>query len=1017
VNRFNLTFSGEIIAGHDPAQVRARLAKLLAIDDPALLQGCFSGDPVVLRGNLERKEAAGLYARLRRLGIHVELVKISERGDLHGNDPVETPVTAQADALQTEKTAEEPVAEPPKASTAAESPPVSTPSIKQTPSSVGTRNTGRDWPTAPAAARGAKTSGAGRKTRKAQEAIRKADQAAQKELQAEHDVQLQTKEKALRKALTTKEKEEAKRNRLGKQARKKTLTREAKHKTRLEASKHKTELAEKKSRAAVAAAEQKVQREREQAEVAAKRQSERELVQAKKVARQAAAKVERERKEAGERERLATERAELARQEQVQQEEKRRLAKEKAARRAQEKRKAEEVAARLQAENVRRKRNQAAEEAQRKAEEVRKKTEELVRLEAVEAEQQAQRRAMEEQAIQRAATELAQKPGLKAGHARVKTRLEMPSMKRRSEKDSGPRKRRKQRGAPNLYSLRPFRNTSEIRARVAVSNRGTQLAFGAAAFAFLAAAILAARLLSLPPPAQVSGASDIVIAPLERLLLVAGTHLLLHDRAGISVSDLSFERLGVADLQAPLAFDQAGRLLAPGQLSVVKKASGERAASPLLRCDLALPGCEIFSPELAGTVISALVVHPIDGSLFIADGSSGQLLKVSAEGSVLARATTDLPEQPVLRLDSGLLLMNSAQGSGISVFRYEDSAFGWQLDEVLLLPAADGTRNFTAVTDFVRNGDHWWAVLEQADSDSPGLYRFDTQWELIDRPPLAPGTRPAQLVNWGSRTLVRDPERIPVQRFNSVGTAEAALVSTGLSQLLEDQNHRSKLILLGWRIGLALCLLAAITGLCLGILFRIRSLVYTSCRERGAAPVDELADDIDWIEIAPDRSTSLGRTGIAYLMLAIGLVLGVIGLGASTIQLSALLLALAGPAIALLLFQRSEVGHIGISGEHLLLVDQSDMYHFGAGGHIHYRGPFLMIDDVTVFTGSPLLPAFSPAAIRERVVPIAAEGVKVDRKIVTVKLLQARHPLALGAAVILATLAGAVTLLSLHGIF
>jgi hypothetical protein len=51
------------------------------------------------------------------------------------------------------------------------------------------------------------------------------------------------------------------------------------------------------------------------------------------------------------------------------------------------------------------------------------------------------------------------------------------------------------------------------------------------------------------------------------------------------------------------------------------------------------------------------------------------------------------------------------------------------------------------------------------------------------------------------------------------------------------------------------------------------------------------------------------------------------------------------------------------------------------------------------------------------VVPAASEGVKVDRKIVTVKLLQSRHPLALGALAILAGIAAAGALLSLQGIF
>jgi hypothetical protein len=193
--------------------------------------------------------------------------------------------------------------------------------------------------------------------------------------------------------------------------------------------------------------------------------------------------------------------------------------------------------------------------------------------------------------------------------------------------------------------------------------------------------------------------------------------------------------------------------------------------------------------------------------------------------------------------------------------------------------------------------------------------------------------------------------------------------------------------------------------------------VYKSWRERGAEPIDRLADTIDWVEPAPDRSASLGRTGITYAVLATGLVLGAIGLGVSSLQLSALLLALAGPAAALILLQRSDPGHIGILDSELLLVDHAAMYHLGSGGRIHYRGPFLMIDDVTVFTGTHLLPAFSPAVIAQRVAPLAVGGVRVDRKIVTVKLLQSRHPLALGAVTILAACAAALALLSLQGIF
>jgi hypothetical protein len=361
--------------------------------------------------------------------------------------------------------------------------------------------------------------------------------------------------------------------------------------------------------------------------------------------------------------------------------------------------------------------------------------------------------------------------------------------------------------------------------------------------------------------------------------------------------------------------------------------------------------------------------------------------------------------------------MNSAEGPGISVFRYEDEAFGRQLDEILLLPPAGSAAKFTGVRDFLRSGDYWWALLETAGSDRSGLYRFDAGWAFVDRPPLTADTHPAGLLNWAGRILVLDPSRVAVQRFSADGMVEAPLVSSVLTELVSGQEQRAELIRLGWRIGLTLCVLGAIAALLSGSLYRVRSLVYSSCRERGAEPIDKLADAIDWLELAPNRAANLGRTAITYALLATGLLLAAIGLGVSSLQLSALLLALAGPATALILLQRSDPGHIGIHEQELLLVDHQGMYHMGSGARIHWRGPFLMIDDVIVFSGTPQLPAFSPVELAQRVAPLAAQGVRVDRKIVTVKLLQGRHPLALGALAIGATLAAALALVSLQGIF
>jgi hypothetical protein len=150
---------------------------------------------------------------------------------------------------------------------------------------------------------------------------------------------------------------------------------------------------------------------------------------------------------------------------------------------------------------------------------------------------------------------------------------------------------------------------------------------------------------------------------------------------------------------------------------------------------------------------------------------------------------------------------------------------------------------------------------------------------------------------------------------------------------------------------------------------------------------------------------------IGYCALSLGALLLAIAQHANVYQLTALLLLLSGPAIGLLLFGRQSTGYIGLLDERLLLADHTGQYHFAGGSRIQYLGPFVAIDDVVVFTGNELLPAFSPAQIQQLVRPLAVGGIKVDVKTMLVKLLQSHHPLAQGLCVIAATTCTAIVLL------
>ena len=91
MRRFNLTFKGGILPGYTPEQARARLAKFFGIDDPERVEPFFSGEVVILRRHLDRKEGGDLFRKLHDLGLETELVTVSE-------DPEDVSPSARASA-------------------------------------------------------------------------------------------------------------------------------------------------------------------------------------------------------------------------------------------------------------------------------------------------------------------------------------------------------------------------------------------------------------------------------------------------------------------------------------------------------------------------------------------------------------------------------------------------------------------------------------------------------------------------------------------------------------------------------------------------------------------------------------------------------------------------------------------------------------------------------------------------------------------------------------------------------
>jgi hypothetical protein len=1096
VNKFNLTFWGEILTGRDPQKVKARFAKMFAIDDPERVEHFFTGDTIILRRNLERKVAAEYYSKLRKLGVESRLVKVEptapEQSPATGDNSSEptSPPGGESEWEQARRLAEL-EAQQRRAQRAAE------------------REQAKQRAAAAAAQRKAEQQALKRQRaeaeerRKQEEAIRAREQAeaeARRKVELEARRQQQAKEAAERKAA----REEARRREEQEAARIKAELDQQKRIAREQAAAEKARKAEEKRKAAEALAKQRAleaekkrreeQRRKEQAAKDKARRDEEKRKAAEALAKQRALEAEEKRREEQRRkEQAAKDKARrdeekrkaaeaLAKQRALEAEEKRReeqrrkeqAAKDKA-RRDEEKRKAAEALAKqraLEAEEKRReeqrRKEQAAKDKARRDEEKRKAAEALAKQRALEAEekrleeqrrkelaakekaereaeasrlrkereaaqqaekakreaerartaeqrakqraererkqaeekrrieeqrraeqqrereQEAQRKLMEELAIARAAEELSDMTTLKPAPGKVTTNVEI------SRGNSLPPKLKRQAGAPNFYSLHPFRNTSEVRERSAIAGRKKFTGLVTAAIALAALMILTGRYLEREIILPASGPSAVAAAPSGALAMLAGNTLLLHDRAGVGSESIALADSGIPGAVTPFAYNTSGELLLHASPN-----SGADNFTQLHRCNADFTDCD---PVPVEGHAQAMTTHPLTGEIFLA--GMDRLVKLSPQGKLLAETELALPDRPVILLDSGLLFINSRDGPAISVYRYENSAFGEQLDEILLLPPPAVAEEQTRARDFVRAGTYWWVRLENPETRSAGFYLFDSDWNYQGEANAGEGWEQAHMLAWGQKVLLWKDSAATLKRFSAEGQPEAALQSDLLTSFIARQQRNTQLANLAWAASFSLFAAIAAIGAMLGYHQYLRSMVYHSRPTRGAESLDELIANIHWIDPAAGHQAAIKRLWLSYSVVAAAIIMVCIGLGVNLTQLAAALIALSGPAIALILFQRSEPAHVGTLEEQLILVDHRQMYHAASGHRIQHRGPFLLIDDVVVFVGSNALPALSMEQFAATVAPVVNKGTRVDRKTVLVKLLDSGHPLARGVTII-----------------
>ena len=568
--------------------------------------------------------------------------------------------------------------------------------------------------------------------------------------------------------------------------------------------------------------------------------------------------------------------------------------------------------------------------------------------------------------------------------------------------------------APNFFSLRPAGHTPSLVA----TGRGTG-ALLAAGVALLVLLLTGLRFhnQSLQHPGD--GLQALGIDPQRQPVVLVGDKLYWHDRAGNGTEIVVVEG---ADPILGMDFFSTGELLlrrgreqpAAGrgwQPPVPWSGPASERQGSLQRCRRNGSGC-ITIVAAPGTV--DFQVERRSNAIVVARSDADRLEKLDYHGRVVASTSMELHAPVHLQFAEGLLYLTQSHSRKVSVLKPDDHDFGKLLEEILLpLPPTVEDQGQLFAGALLYHKRHWWTILQSVDDGDVDLYQYSPNWQFERSINLPPGARPGSLESWLDTTLVLDRAANHMYRLDDTGARKtdfspAAVTAALARQRAERQRSRS----LQFSV---LLLLSGTTAVLLlvGTLQILQRRTYVAPVTGGEEELDIDSDKIEWLPPATGLPVRLRRLGYKLAGACSLALCGCLLLGSSSSAWLAISLLLVGTGGLYGALQQACNGYLGVLENRLIVVDHTNTYRIGRGPQIQYFNNYVMVDNVIVYLGNRRLARFSQTRLQQRFQPLFQTGIKVDRGIVGLRLIQHRHPLAMGGAGLLLACVGAALVLLL----
>ncbi len=576
-------------------------------------------------------------------------------------------------------------------------------------------------------------------------------------------------------------------------------------------------------------------------------------------------------------------------------------------------------------------------------------------------------------------------------------------------------RRRRQPGAPNLFDLRLSEGALK-QAREEEQQHFTGAPLLGAAILLVAFVLVGLRfwISSFDTPA--SGLGGVAVDGAGRPAVIVNDQLLYHDRAGNPGELKNLSAIGLSPA-TPIAFLDGSDFLQlrppqgqdlPAWLRDLLNV--ESRPGRLLRCSGREQSCTPFLQPLDE---AAFTVNRDAGYALIADIPTNRLMKYDLEGNALASHPIALTGPVHLGLQDGVLYLTQGNSDVVKALRTDTGAFGEELGlYTLSVKGAQATGHiFPGALAWL--GDSWWVVMQSRDSSTAGLYRFDASWQAQGAVTLPEGARPDQPVPWGEKLLVPDASQGMVYRIAADNTLERPFSQDTLNQALLARSTALEQAASLQAVIMLVLFFAALGLFTYGAVKSLQGKIYQAMSDTDEKAFDIENEAIDWLDPGRDarallRRAGFGLGGLAFLLLAMAVLLQP-GLGV-TVAALVVLAGIGGYGYAI---YQSWGCHLGRLGDQLVVVDHKSTYRVGRGPRIQYVNNYVMIEDVIVYLGNPLLPQFAHEALQQEFEPIVTRGIKVDRTTLRLKLINSRHPMFYGSAGLAFSLAAALIILLL----